>query len=186
MLATLVDRDEPWEERDFAWELEVPDLSPSQRRVLAHAQRFSETMHGAALLYNRELAKAHENADLESDYRTALAEWAEDEQRADRDAVLLAEMWSLLGELGSRHSARTRRFVEDWCALASRPERVLSDPASLERVREREHEVKGRQARLIYDAARDTWRGAAGAGQLTYRWASTQRQLLDIVSVEES
>jgi hypothetical protein len=36
---------------------------------------------------------------------------------------------------------------------------------------------------LSYDAARETWRGAAGAGQLDFGWGSTQRQLLDIVGI---
>ena len=49
-----------------------------------------------------------------------------------------------------------------------------------------EFEVKKRQARLSFVAAEETWRGAAGAGQLEYRWNSTQRQLLDIVAPAEA
>jgi Family of unknown function (DUF6361) len=91
------------------------------------------------------------------------------------------DLWALLAEVGSRHSRKTRVFVEEWFGLTEDPSRILADAALVECIRERERRVKQRQARLSYDAARETWRGAAGAGQLEYRWASTQRQLLDIM-----
>ena len=71
--------------------------------------------------------------------------------------------------------------MQDWFRIASDPARALDDPAARELVATRERLVKGRLARLSYDAARETWRGAAGAGQLDFRWGSTQRQVLDIV-----
>lgn len=182
MLETLAQRSEPWEPTAFPWQVDVPELREEQRLILAHARRFSEALHGAALLYNYALAVATEDEEREADYRQRLSEWASAEARADREAAPLPELWALLADLGSRHSPRTRRFVEDWVELTAEPSRVLSDPALVDRVRDREREVKGRQARLTYDAARETWRGAAGAGQLEYRWASTQRQLTDIVS----
>ena len=182
MLATLVERQEPWEEVDFAWQLRMPELPARQRDLLDHAQRFSQTMHGAALLYNHALAVAHEDDPREAEYRRRLEGWARDEARADRSATPLADSWALLAEAGSRHSGQTRVFVEDWFRLTEDPSRVTSDPRLVERIRERERQVKHRQARLTYDDARETWRGAAGAGQLEYRWASAQRQLLDIMS----
>ena len=181
MLATLAERRDPWEQVEFAWQLDVPGLSARQEELLRHARRFSETMHGAALLYNHALAVAHEDEDREAAYRSDLEEWSAGERRADRAATPLADSWALLAEVGSRHSAQTRAFVEDWFRLTEDPARVLDDSRLLDRVRERERQVKGRQARLSFDAARETWRGAAGASQLEYRWASTQRQLLDIV-----
>lgn len=141
-------------------------------------------MHGAALLYNHELAVASTNDTLEAQYRADLESWAASEGRSDREAQPLSEMWALLGDLGSRHSTRTRLFVEAWFAGAADPQRVITDPEWVSLIRDREREVKGRQARLSFDAARETWRGAAGAGQLEYRWASTQRQLLDIVTAD--
>ena len=186
MLATLVERSEPWEMTDFAWQLEVPELPPRQRDLLDHAQRFSETMHGAALLYNHALAVAHEDELREADFRERLDRWASDESRADREATPLTDLWILLAEIGSRHSGKTRVFVEDWFGLTEDPSRILADAALVECVRERERQVKQRQARLSYDAARETWRGAAGAGQLEYRWASTQRQLLDIMEAGQA
>ena len=186
MLATLAERREPWDAVDFAWELEVPELPARQRDLLRHARRFSETMHGAALLYNHALAVAHEDDVREADYRLLLEEWSSFEARADRAATPLTESWALLAEVGSRHSGQTRVFVEDWFRLTDDRSRILIDTQLVDRIRERERQVKNRQARLSYDAARETWRGAAGAGQLEYRWASTQRQLLDIMNADRA
>ena len=186
MLATLVERREPWEMTDFAWQLQVPELPQRQRDLLDHARRFSETMHGAALLYNHALAVAHEDPLKEADFRQRLEDWTSDESRADREATPLTDLWALLAEVGSRHSRKTRVFVEEWFGLTEDPSRILADAALVECIRERERRVKQRQARLSYDAARETWRGAAGAGQLEYRWASTQRQLLDIMEAGQA
>jgi Family of unknown function (DUF6361) len=185
MLATLAERREPWEEVHFPWRLDVPELPARQGELLRHARRFSETMHGAALLYNHALAVGHEDEVRQAEYRQRLTDWVSDEVRADRSLAPLTDSWVLLADIGSRHSPQTRAFVEDWFRLTEDPSRVLRDAGLIERVRERERQVKGRQARLSYDAARETWRGAAGASQLEFRWASTQRQLLDIIGAED-
>jgi hypothetical protein len=183
MLATLAERRTPWEGTQFAWQLDVPELGDRQRTLLAHARRFSEVMHGAALLYNHALAVASDDDHREAEYRDKLETWSRDEERAaDRAAAPLDQTWELLADVGSRHTHRTRLFVQEWVELANEPARVLDDPRFVDRVRRRELEVKRRQARLSFEPARETWRGAAGAGQLDYRWPSTQRQLLDIVA----
>jgi hypothetical protein len=182
MLAALAERRSPWEEVRFPWQLDAPELAETQRILLAHAQRFSERMHGAGLLYNHELAKRRHDPEAEADYHRQLKDWAADEVAATNEITPLDELWPLLGDLGSRHSPQTRRFVTDWAALIADPHRVLTDGGLVARIQEREFEVKKRQARLSFVAAEETWRGAAGAGPLEYRWNSTQRQLLDIVT----
>jgi hypothetical protein len=186
VLATLARRRDPWQEVPFAWQLDIPELDDGQRRLLMHARRFSEAMHGAALLYNHALAVAHTDEERETGYREGLLRWAEQESVADRASVPLAETWNLLARLGSRHSPATRRFVEEWYSLAADPSGILDGTAAVGRVRSREREVKGRQARLSFDAALQTWRGAAGAGQLEFRWPSAQRQLLDVIGAKEA
>jgi hypothetical protein len=186
MLATLAERRTGWAEVRFPWDLDVPELTDAQRTLLEHAQRFSERMHGAALLYNHELAKRRDDEEAEVDYREELEDWAAAETEADSSRAPLDALWPLLGDLGSRHSPQTRQFVTDWVALTSDPGRVVSDASLVHRIQQREFEVKKRQARLSFIAAEETWRGAAGAGQLEYRWNSTQRQLLDIVTPAEA
>jgi hypothetical protein len=182
MLAAIAERRVPWTPVEFAWQLVAPELTAEQRMLLAHAQRFSERMHGAALLYNHELAKRRGDEGAEAGYHDDLEAWATAEASVDRRIAPLDELWPLLGDLGSRHSAQTKRFVADWATLTTDPHRVTNDAGLITRVQEREFEVKKRQARLSFAAAEETWRGAAGAGQLEYRWSSTQRQLLDIVT----
>jgi hypothetical protein len=186
MLAALAERRAPWTEVRFPWQLDAPELTETQHTLLAHAQRFSERMHGAALLYNHELAKRRGDEDAEIAYHGELEDWAAAEAAADRDVAPLDDLWPLLGDLGSRHSPQTRRFAVDWAALTVDPLRVITDANLVARIQEREFEVKKRQARLSFTAAEETWRGAAGAGQLEYRWNSTQRQLLDIVTPAEA
>ena len=158
MLATLVERHAPWTEVRFPWELDAPELTETQRTLLAHAQRFSERMHGAALLYNRELARRRVDAEAEAHYRRELEDWVAAEAAAAQGDAPLDEIWPLLGALGSRHSPQTRRFVVDWATLTTKPHRVLTDISLVARIQEREFEVKNRQARLSFSAAEETWR----------------------------
>lgn len=178
LLAWLVARGVPWQHVDFAWEMPMRgELSDAHARQVDHAQRFSETMNGAALLYNLMLAEETEEDDLRAGYEQDLVTWR---ALAGHDWDV-ADFWTLMAELGSRHDARARRFVDKWIEIV----RSWADPrgssAARELVRSREHEVKRRYARLSYESARDTWRGAAGARQLDFRWGSAQRQVLDVV-----
>ena len=179
LLSWLILRRQPWERTTFAWELPMrSELQSQHARLLDHAQRFSEAMHGAALLYNLMLAEATEDEDRRDQYEDALDTWRNQaSQQWD-----VTDFWALTAEVASRHDRRARRFVDAWLELVRDGVDPGGSAAARELVREREHEVKRRYARLSYDSARDTWRGAAGAGQLEYRWASAQRQLLDIVN----
>ncbi len=50
-----------------------------------------------------------------------------------------------------------------------------------ELIHKRERHLKGEQARLDNQRARERWGGAAGADQLNYRWGKTERIALDII-----
>lgn len=181
MLATLVERRQAWREVRFAWQLDVPELLPGQRQILEHARYFSETMHGASLLYNHALAIANDDQARIDEYHASLELWATEQSLSNQRGLSIHLLWETLAEAGSRHSSYTRAFVQEWFRIATDPEQAIGDRAARELIANRERQVKGRLARLSYDAARETWRGAAGAGQLDFRWASTQRQVLDIV-----
>lgn len=185
LLAILAERREPWPTSDipFVWDLAIPELDPETKALVAHARRFSELMHGAALLYNHALAVATADEAREAEYQAEVLRWAEREAGADRVSVPLEATKDLLRKLGARHTDPTWRFVEDWHTLNEDAAAVLRDRRFIDLVRARELAVKKRQARLSFDAARETWRGAAGISQLEYRWSSAQRQLLDIIRV---
>ena len=180
LLAWLISRRQPWTPATFVWQLPfIAELPSDLRRVVRHAQRFSEVMSGAAVLYNLMLAEATDDDDLRAQYAAALEEW----RMFDWSDWDVSDFWTLTSQLASRHDPSAHLFVNDWIAEAARQDPLTSD--DLRRlVREREHHVKRRYARLSYEAARDTWRGAAGVGQLEFRWASAQRQILDILNPE--
>ena len=179
LLSWLVARRAPWKPTDFVWELSIlEELLPHHTRLVGHAQRFSEAMHGAALLYNLMLAEETEDEERQESYSALLGEWRE-LTYAQWD---IGDFWTLTGEVASRHDPLARRFIDAWLDIARSHVDPRNSRDARTLVRAREHEVKRRHARLSYDTARDTWRGAAGAGQLEYRWNSTQRQLLDIVT----
>jgi hypothetical protein len=184
LLATLVQRDAAWTPVSFPWELDLADVPAGQRALLGFARTFSETMHGAALLYNHMLAVAREDDAREADYRTALEAWSAVQALAPGDEAPVAELWKQLARLNSRHRPATREFIEAWFDLIGDPDGIADDGRAQTLIRDREREVKHRQARLSNDAALETWRGAAGASQLSFRWPSAQRQLLDIVRAD--
>ena len=180
LLAWLISRRQPWTRTTFVWELPfIAELPSDLRRVVDHAQRFSEVISGAGLLYNLMLAEATDDDDRRAEYTGALVRWREFDW-SDWD---VSDFWTLTSQLASRHDPSAHVFVTEWIVNASSQNPVTSDHLRT-LVREREHRVKRRYARLSYEAARDTWRGAAGVGQLDFRWASAQRQILDIINTE--
>src|SRR4051812_25921356 len=65
-----------WPSRGSSIPRELPE---TQAPLPPHARRFSERMHGAALLYNLELARRRGDEPAEADYRGELEEWAASE-----------------------------------------------------------------------------------------------------------
>lgn len=183
LLSWLANLDTTWEAVDFPWELNSSAMQPEHQRLIRHAQCFSELMLGAALLYNLLLARALEDVEREAIYRDELSYWTTLVESSQHTAWAFDDFWQVLREINSRHSRATRGFVESWLnfvrsGLASE----VHTYASAEKlIIDREHQVKTSHARLTNEAALKTWRGAAGAGQLDYRWRSAQRQLFDIV-----
>ncbi len=77
LLASLVDAGQPWEGVAFPWDHpSVPALAPHIQEQLHHARCFSETLHGAALLYNLMVAQKAETKDRERHYREAIESWS--------------------------------------------------------------------------------------------------------------
>ena len=104
MLAALAERRAPWTAVAIPWQLDAPELTETQRTLLAHAQRFSERMHGAALLYNHELAKRRGDGEAEVDYRGSWRTGRPPNRGRPRIAPL-DELWPLLAtsDRATRH-----------------------------------------------------------------------------------
>lgn len=185
LLSFWVGRRNPPPYAVFPWEI-VDDHHPEHLRdQLVHAQNFSESIHGAALLYNLLLAEQTTRADWVERYRAAMDEWI-----ALIQARLSAltrwnreKYWELIYHVNPRVPRFTRVFVDQWLELALDPNRLISimdDASARDLIRLRERFLKRGQARLENRRALDLWNGAAGTGRLDFRWGVAQSHLQDI------
>ena len=184
LLAHLVHRGVETTATDFAWEHVPPEELPFPlNNEVLFAQNFSESMHGAALLYNLMLAE-DKNADaLTEHYSVELAKWWQTRAaRADElDAWDRSRFWSLLASWHARARPPTTAFVEHWLQgmeSASRPKDVMGDHSLRDLIRSRERALKGPRARLGNLRALDLWQGASGTAQLDYRWRNPVRRMV--------
>ena len=86
---------------------------------MEHARNFSESMHGAPLLYNLMLAEEKHRDDWVDHYRTSLASWWEILQ-SRRSAMLSWNrdgFWNTVRAAGGRVRSLTRQFVTLWWDL---------------------------------------------------------------------
>ncbi len=187
MLAFLVDETEASRIVDFPWlRPDVDRLPPRIATILEHARCFSETTHGAALLYNLMLAEKSERSDLIDEYRSRIEGWASeaDDRAAQQARWDLREFWDLVYEQQERIPVLTRRFVDQWLDLAladTGPRAVVESPKARRLIETREHQLKGGRARLVSQRALEGWSEAAGTRRLEYRWTVVQQIVLDIV-----
>jgi len=170
---------------DFPWDVITNSFPQDLINQLAHAQNFSETIHGAALLYNLLLAEQIPDHELAEMYRQELSGW--EKQIKDRIGILsnwdIAKFWEIVYNVNPRVPRFTRMFVEEWLGLAlakSRPFKIFDDHSARELIRNRERFLKRGQSRLENRRALDLWTGSAGTGRLNYRWRIAQNHIHDI------
>lgn len=175
----------------FPWDQGYVDKLPDQlEEVVAHARCFSVTILGTALLYNLMLAEKQGNSERVDHYNSELAAWSVEVVEvagAIRDWDL-NRFWSIVTRDGARVPAPARAFVESWLKIAvydGASARVSDSPAARSLVGNRERSLKGAQSRLVNPQALNQWSGAAGTGQLTFRWGNAQQILIDIMSALE-
>ena len=109
LLAWLIARRRPWPETEFAWQLPfIAELPGDLRRVVDHAQHFSELIAGAHILYNLMLAEATADEDREADYTAQLTAWAPAHPSWD-----VEDFWSLIASTPARRDPTVRLFVDE-------------------------------------------------------------------------
>ncbi len=190
LLAALIRNDVTIDGASFPWDVAwSPSLPGRVTANLELAKHFSETMHGAALIYNLMLARETRNDDLIELYQAAVSKWShlvEAESKAfrewDQSALLVA-----LASTGRGASRHTLSFVDSWHQLvatrleARKSPATLGDDATVHRlIKKREWEMKGRRARLGNPETRASWSGESGATQLDYRWRIVQTHVHDL------
>jgi len=186
LVSFLVDSGRAFERTDFPWQHPLLGSAPARAREdVDHARCFSEALHGAALLYNLMLAQELGNSQWTDEYQAELAKWAA--MAEDRRDVLRAwdraAFWQLVEQVNPRVSPRTRGFCDTWIdrVLASPAiARLAEDVVARQLVSEREHRMKGARSRLHHREYLELWGGESFAGQLDYRWTTTQTFALDI------
>ncbi|WOQ68623.1 DUF6361 family protein [Microbacterium limosum] len=160
--------------------------------LLRNAEAFSTAMHGAALLYNLQLAEEYERVVPEDrrrfsapvdQYRGELAEWADRVERARIAQWDVGDLWGwVLDTAKATIAPGSARFISDWVAHIQGidPRAISDDSAARDLVRERERRQKRALARLGNPKRLSAWSGAAGAGALTFRWDTVRDIALDI------
>jgi hypothetical protein len=173
------------EDAAFVWEHADPGQLPCVLRAhVEHARNFSESMHGAPLLYNLMLAEEKHRDDWVDHYRTSLASWWEILQ-SRRSAMLSWNrdgFWNTVRAAGGRVRSLTRQFVTLWWDLtfaANSIESLMARAGARELIVGRESQLKGARARIGNPRALELWSGAAGTAQIDYRWGRPVRMLLN-------
>ena len=168
----------------FPWEHpELARFSERHRELLEHARLFSETMHGAAILYNWMLAEAVPMKEKVSEYEDMFAAWAKEIVIAGARVRHwnLRRLWEIVRHPNHTVTVAAREFVETWVRL------LLQHGVDLGRleegrrlVRNRETRLKGPRSRFNNRRAFEQWGGAAGLGRISFRWGTANRFLSDL------
>lgn len=187
LLAFLVDKTRPTIKVPFIWHHPKIEKFPKElRKVVQHAQNFSEVMHSAALLYNLMLSELIKNEELIEKYREKLIKWAEEIEKRFNEINKwdLTEFWDIARTEKGQIPFRTVRFVEEWIKIA-KDRKKITKISDFERARRlvynREVSIKGNRSRLKNRQMRKQWSGASAAGALDFRWKFVQRILNDIL-----
>ena len=197
MLAYLVDSDMPSESVPFLWDHPIcPDLPEQIREKIFHARNFSESINGAALLYNLMLAEKAKASGLQiyegmvSYFEDELLIWADNIQ-SRRDELdrwdYKGRFWEIVSHQGARPTGRTLQFIKEWLQMALSPtqaRKIAEDDYARKLIYERERQLKRNLARLDNPEALDKWSRDASqrmAGQLRYRWRPAETIISDIL-----
>jgi hypothetical protein len=187
--AFLVDRARPWENVKFPWEHpQYGELSDRIKDYIEHARNFSESMWGAALLYNLMLAESQPSEGRANQYETALEEewWP---MIQERHHVLQEwdrkRFWEVAHRGNPRIGPPTKFFVASWLDLvrtSTKPKEIIRSDKARDLIRNRERALKRSLARLANRRALENWNGDSGSAQLNFRWPVVQRIVADILT----
>lgn len=170
---------------DHAWDL-VGNVSSSLREVLGHARNFSEVMHGAQLLYNLMISELRNSRELVEEYKDLLQEWWQvlAKRRGELESWDRVRFWNIVYRGNPRVSPRAKLFVTRWTDIVQQKQRlqeIVENSNVRGLIEMRETQLKRGLSRLTGPRAKEQqWSGAAGAGQLDFRWPSARRIIMDI------
>jgi hypothetical protein len=187
LLAHLISRRSSPSESPFCWaEAGYADFSSINKAQVDQARCFSETIHGAALLYNLMLSQLRRSDELIEHYREQFQEWADlvDSRGSALRQWDQERFWQILDASGAHVTPRTVRFTRDWVTFvltAHSLGKLATHTGACQLIRERERALKKSLARLENPRALELWNGAAGARRLDFRWGVTHQIVTDIM-----
>lgn len=171
----------------FAWEHPVCQALPTPlARQVRHARLFSESMYGAAILYNLWLAEMEpKRPAIADECRALLREWAHGVEalRHDLAAWSLDDFWFFIRSCGAKPSEMSRAFVERWIGyvrMTPSLETLAENRHARDLIATREQAIKGALARFSNPRSREVWQGAAGLGRMDFRWSNAKTLMNDI------
>ena len=188
LLAILV-REPEHVSANFIWEHPILNsLLHSLRDEISHAQNFSDTIYGAALLYNLMLAQLLNQGEWIADYQSRLSKWAGDLSSRWSQLISwyndLKTFWLCSALKRARISYLTKKFVEDWFRIIFKEDsspKISENQSARKLIYNREIQLKHNRARLENTRARKLWRGSSGASKLDFRWRNASGILQDII-----
>lgn len=183
LLSWMVTNQTP-DQASFVWDFEpgFVDRFPAHcARIVEHGRRFHTAIHGAALLYNLQLAEKRDLEERIESYRQQIDEWrGEMEVQRPMDNWIREDFWAVLAKENSGLSTRTAQFVDAWLDVLIGTDDIADHGHARKLIAQREYQIKRGRARLANTKALDEWRGDSGMVRLDYRWGVTQRLLTDL------
>jgi hypothetical protein len=184
LLACLAQESWPVPDEPYIWQHpRFASFRSEHKELVLHAHVFAETMHGAAVLYNLELARQREDKELIDQFHEQLAEWVAEmnTQQSMVRAFRLEHFWTLVRTDERSISSATRAFVAQWFDVALAHSADVADSDSSRRlVRERERNLKRAQSRFDNRVALSQWTGSSGLMMLNFRWRNAAILLRDL------
>lgn len=179
---TLLARERDDAECDHIWaHPHLASFLPEMRRLVRHAEIFSQVMHGAALLYNLALSELRDRDDWVANYRGRIETWAAELDLSVVHAWSLEDFWKAVEHPAHNIRPAAQLFVMRWRELVLEgAAKIASVPAARQLVEQRERQLKTNLSRYTNQAVRDRWTGASGAERLSFRWTQAKSHLKDL------
>ena len=191
-LALLAGEPAAAEAAEEPWSAGLDEFPQPVEDLLVHARWFSETIHGAQLLYNLLLAEAarqrldRDTGDLADRAAAGLADWSKRLAKAREELTRWwsrpEQFWAAVHAAGGRPRRATREFLTRWISQAvDRPHDVVEDEQIRAALAGQEQGLKGAYARLTSLAALTSWNGQELMwSPQRYRWRTVRTLLADL------
>jgi len=172
----------PYPKSEFPWgHPSLAQFTPEHRELLNHANLLSQTMYGAAILYNLMLSEVKSSAERVKARQANGRDWLSSLDRPSLDKWTLDWVMPLAFKHGQIVSPHTLDFCMRWLDIVRRTgSSIMQDKTARALVKAREMRLKGRRSRFSNATALNQWRGAAGLSRMDYRWGTVRRFIQDL------